>query len=240
MRDYFIHPAQTNLELYAQAVSHGYGVDQRRTLAQAYQFALRQVYPLARGSGKPFIAHLVGTASLVLESGCPPNWVVGALLHAIYQRRVPFEGGLAPSDRRAAVSRRFNPEVDDIVFRYTAIESEDLQYLQSDSTLADIDVVTLRLADELEDLSGHALALHGTTDGDDAAVRGSYPQRRDIKISQAPALLALAESLGADGLRRGLQHWLDFSTVPSGLADMRTGWFSSVDLVAEGTLNANP
>lgn len=74
MRDYFVQPAQTNLELYAQAVDRGYSASQRRSLADAYQFALSCVFPLARGSGKPFIAHLIGTASLVLESGClsPP------------------------------------------------------------------------------------------------------------------------------------------------------------------------
>jgi len=30
MRDFFIHPAQTNLELYAQAISRGYSSDQCR------------------------------------------------------------------------------------------------------------------------------------------------------------------------------------------------------------------
>lgn len=64
MRDFFIHPAQTNLELYAQAISRCYSSDQCRVLADAYVFALRQVFSLTRGSGKPFIAHLVGTALL--------------------------------------------------------------------------------------------------------------------------------------------------------------------------------
>jgi (p)ppGpp synthase/HD superfamily hydrolase len=72
MRDFFSYTAQMNLELYAQAISGGYSSDQCRALADAYVFALRKV-SLARGSGKPFIAHLVGTASLVMKSGCPDN-----------------------------------------------------------------------------------------------------------------------------------------------------------------------
>jgi hypothetical protein len=228
MRDYFVFPAQTNLELYAQAIGHGYGRQQRRTLADAYQLAHRQVFRLARGSGKPFIAHLVGTASLVMESRRPDDWVIGALLHALYQRRVPFEGGHSPEQRRGVISNRFGRVVDDLVDRYTAFESEDLSRPPTEFAASDDDVLTLRLADELEDLTGFALALHGS---DDPTVRGSYAWRRDVKAREAPALLNLAQFLGLDGIGRGLVHWLDTSAVPPGLEDMRTGWFSSVDLL---------
>jgi hypothetical protein len=227
MRDYFVFPAQTNLELYAQAIDHGYTQQQRRRLANAYELALRQVYPLARGSGKPFIAHLVGTASLVLESGRSDDWVIGALLHALYQRRVPFQGGLSPEQRRGVIADGFGSAVDDLVDRYTEFESEDLSRPPTEFPASDSDVLTLRLADELEDLSGFALALHGS---DDPAVRGSSAWRRDAKSREAPALLNLARFLGLDGIERGLVHWLDTSAVPQGFGDMRTGWLSSVDL----------
>jgi hypothetical protein len=227
MRDFFVFPAQTNLELYAQAIDHGYSQQQRRSLADAYELALRQVFRLARGSGKPFIAHLVGTASLVLESGAPDDWVIGALLHALYQRRVPFEGGLSPEQRRVVIADRFGRVVDDVVVRYTAFESEDLSRPATEFPASDADVLTLRLADELEDLGGFALDLHGS---DNPAVRGSSAWRRDAKSREAPALLNLARFLGLDGIERGLVHWLDASAVPQGLRDMRTGWLSSVDL----------
>lgn len=228
MRDYFLFPAQTNLELYAQAVDRGYTRQQRRRLADAYELALRQVFSLARGSGKPFIAHLVGTASLVLESDRPDDWVVGALLHALYQRRVPFRDGLSPEQRRGVIVDRFGSAVDDLVDRYTAFESVDLSRPPDEFPASDADVLTLRLADELEDLVGFAPALHG---GDDPTVRGSYAWRRDAKTRAAPALLNVAEFLELAGLGRGLAHWLDTSIVPKGFDDMRTGWFSSVDLL---------
>lgn len=232
MRDHFIHPAQTNLELYAQAIARGYSADQRRTLGDAYLFALRQVFPLARGSGKPFIAHLVGTASLVMESGCPDHWVIAALLHALYQRRVPFQDGLVPEDRRALLAERFGPRVDDLVDRYTAFETADLRGVAAGSVAGDDDVLTLRLADELEDICGHALALHGNAGADDVGVRGGYPWRRDAKIAEAPTLLALTQRLGLQGMHRAFRHWLDFASAPGSLADMRTGWLSSVTLGA--------
>jgi hypothetical protein len=227
MRDFFVFPAQTNLELYAQAIDHGYSRQQRRRLADAYELALPQVYRLARGSGKPFIAHLVGTASLVLESGRPDDWVIGALLHAMYQRRVPFQDGLSPEQRRDVIADRFGSAVDDLVDRYTEFESEDLSRPPTEFPGSDNDVLTLRLADELEDLTGFALALHGS---DDPAVRGSFAWRSAVKSREAPALLNLAQFLGLDGIGRGLARWLDASAVPQELRDMQTGWLSSVDL----------
>ncbi len=232
MRDYFLEPAQTNLELYAQAIALGVPEHQRQRLGESYRFALRQVFPLARGSGKPFIAHLVGTASLVMASGCPSDWVLAALLHALYQRRVPFQRGLAPDERRAVLMQRFGPAVDDLVHRYTAFESVELSKQPLETAAGLDDVLTLRLADELEDLSGHALALHGDAQADALGVRGSSRWRLESKSAEGPALIALARCLGRDGIERGLHHWLDFASTPGGLTDMRTGWLSSVDLRA--------
>jgi hypothetical protein len=231
MRDFFIHPAQTNLELYEQAIYRGYSREQCRRLSEAYIFALRQVFSLARGSGKPFIAHLVGTSSLVMESGCPEDWVIGALLHALYQHRVPFEYGLAPEERRHVLANQFGDAVDELVHRYTSFESEDLRAFTDVSTAVEADVLTLRLADELEDICGHALALHGTTGADEVGLRGSYPWRRDAKTAEAPMLLELTQRLGLEGMNRGFLHWLDFESTPTALGDMRTGWFSSVSIV---------
>ncbi len=230
MRDYFLYPAQTNLEFYAQVIDHPYSQAQRRRIAGAYQFALKQVFPLARGSGKPFIAHLVGTASLVLESGCPEDWVIAALLHAIYQRRVPFAGGLSPEQRRSVVSGQFGQDVDDLVHRYTDFEAEDLGRVTLDYPEANADVVTLRLADELEDLCGNALALHGNPDADEVVIRGSYAWRREAKMREAPSLLEKASILGLSGIERGLMRWTDFSAVPEEMSEMGTGWLTSMEL----------
>jgi len=240
MRDYFLEPAQTNLELYAQAITSGYGPHPRRRMAQAYQFALRQVFPLARGSGKPFIAHLVGTASLVLASGCPEDWVTAALLHAVYQRRVPFSGGLEPERRRPVIAELFGTGVDDLIDRYTEFESQDLYRIPTDVVKANRDLVTLRLADELEDLCGHALALHGYPDSEEVSVRGSSAWRRKSKTHEVDGLLDKAQVLGLKDIARGISHWMDFASIPEDLNDFRTGWFSSVDLASADDENLFP
>jgi hypothetical protein len=230
VRDYFLHPAQTNLELYAQILDSGYDARQRRRVADAYQFALHQVYPLARGSGKPFICHLVGTASLVLASGCAEDVVIAAVLHALYQRRIPFAGGLPPPQRRPVVAGAFGTAVDDLIEGYTAFEDARLGELDGDFAADNAELVTLRLADELEDLCGNAIALHGSPGKDQPAIAGDVAWRRANKTREADYLIGAARSLGLAGLARGLSFWLDFSSAPGGLSDMRTGWFSSIDL----------
>lgn len=67
-----------------------------------------------------------GYRTLVMESGCPDNWVIGALLHALHQHRVPFESGLAPEERRVVLADRFGTQVAELVRGYTSFESEGL------------------------------------------------------------------------------------------------------------------
>lgn len=194
-------------------------------------FALRQVFSLTRGSGKTFITHLVGTASLVRESGCPEYWVIGALLHALHQHRVPFESSLAPEERRAVLADRFGTQVAELVRRYTSFESEGLAAFMGAGAAVDIDVLTLRLADKLEDVCGYALALHGNTGTDDLGLRGGYPWRRDTKTAEAATIIKLILRLRLDDLHRSFSHWLDFESTPAALAEMCTGWQNRVSIL---------
>jgi len=162
-----------------------------------------------------------------MASGSSFDWVIAALLHALYQRRVPFQGGLTPTERRHVIRERFGTSVDDCVFRYTDFESQSLDQVPGNVDAYQADVLTIRLADELEDLCGHALVLHGTVGADDVGVRGAYPWRRDNKIAEASTLKRLSYELGLQGISRGFHHWLDFASTPELLTNMRTGWLSS-------------
>jgi hypothetical protein len=80
------------------------------------------------------------------------------------------------------------------------------------------------LADEIEDVCGYALALHGNTGTDDFGLRGGYPWRRNAKTAEAATLIELIHRLRLDGLHRRFSHWLDFESTPAALAEMCTGW----------------
>jgi hypothetical protein len=57
--------AQTNLQLFHQLRNAGYDEADLVCIHQAYQLACQVFTGFFRGSGKPFIAHLVGTASIL-------------------------------------------------------------------------------------------------------------------------------------------------------------------------------
>jgi hypothetical protein len=76
--------AQTNLQLYAQLRAAGYAAQDLSRVADAYQLAMVLFSGQFRASGKTFLAHLIGTASLVASVGARVEVVVAALLHAAY------------------------------------------------------------------------------------------------------------------------------------------------------------
>jgi GT2 family glycosyltransferase len=76
--------AQTNLQLYNQLLAAGRTSDDLRLIRDAYELALRLFAAQFRASGKPFVAHLVGVASVLAAHERPIETVVAGLLHSVY------------------------------------------------------------------------------------------------------------------------------------------------------------
>jgi (p)ppGpp synthase/HD superfamily hydrolase len=79
--------AQTNIQLYRQLDAEGYAAADVETVARAHEVALRLFPGIYRGSGKPFIAHLVGTASVLVSLRARNPVVITGLLHAVLYPR---------------------------------------------------------------------------------------------------------------------------------------------------------
>jgi (p)ppGpp synthase/HD superfamily hydrolase len=149
--------AQTNLQLYRQLAAKGYPDDTISVVADAYEFGLRLFPGTYRGSGKPFLAHLVGTAS-VLASLCARTPVVTTgLLHAVYTHG-EFGNGWRGMSRakRAEVRCAVGEEVEDLIARYTQLRWDRLTIPEirarlDTMTSVERDVLLVRLANELED-----------------------------------------------------------------------------------------
>jgi len=75
---------QTNLQLYAQLRRSGADEADLALVRNGYDLALRPCLGSFRGSGKPLLAHLVGTASILSRIGRPPRIVTAGLQHAVY------------------------------------------------------------------------------------------------------------------------------------------------------------
>jgi amino acid adenylation domain-containing protein len=149
--------AQTNVQLYEQLFGLGYTPAQINELAVAYDFALSLFSALLRPEGKPFVNHLVGTASILAQHAAPFPVVVAGLLHAAYAYG---EFGSLRSGvtlrKRQRVRAVVGEKVEAIVYRYTrfqwnarvidALKKQLPGFSQEEQT-----VILMRLANELEE-----------------------------------------------------------------------------------------
>jgi len=149
--------AQTNLELYAQMRTEGYDEAAHEGVLYGYSLAMRLFAGLHRASGKVFLAHLVGTASVLVEARTRSPLVVAGLLHAAYTHGEFGDGWRGMTvDKRATVAAVVGDECEDLIARYTDFQwrSEALPGLRGKLSGLDSghrDVLLMRLANELDD-----------------------------------------------------------------------------------------
>src|SRR5688572_5605801 len=97
--------AQTNLDLYAQLYRAGYGEADLLRVRDSYMFAVGLFSDRFRATGKPFLSHLVSTASLVAAFDARVPMVVAGLLHAVYESGVFADGFVGPTDSHRQIVR---------------------------------------------------------------------------------------------------------------------------------------
>jgi (p)ppGpp synthase/HD superfamily hydrolase len=152
-----VNYAQTNLQLYNQMRRAGYGERDLEAVHHAYELATRLFTGKYRGSGKPLLSHLVGTASVLCALGAPAKLLVAAVLHAAYIFGEFGDGRPgATEDRRELIRRVVGSETEDLLARYHALEwrppTIEALYARVDSMSPDeCEVLLVRLANELED-----------------------------------------------------------------------------------------
>jgi (p)ppGpp synthase/HD superfamily hydrolase len=149
--------AQTNLQLYAELREAGYSAVDIESIRAAYELALALFTGRYRGSGKPFLAHLVGTASILASMHVRGSMVAAGLLHAAYAQGEFGNSwsGVAPG-KRERLRDAVGPEVEDLVGRYTSLrwDAHTIPKIHDDLEAMDPrerDVLLVRLANELED-----------------------------------------------------------------------------------------
>jgi (p)ppGpp synthase/HD superfamily hydrolase len=90
--------AQNYPQFVVQVCAADQSPEQLRTLRSAFDAARRLFAALERPSAKPFLDHLVGTASVAMLGGASTNTVAAALVHAAYQQ------GVFPDRKRGPTS----------------------------------------------------------------------------------------------------------------------------------------
>ena len=149
--------AQTNVQLYEQLFGLGYAPAQLNAVAAAYGLALSLFSALLRPEGKPFVNHLVGTASILAQHGAPFPVVVAGLLHAAYAYGEfgSLRCGVTPG-KRHRVRAVIGEEAEAIVYRYTRFQWNARIIDALNKQLPDLSrdqktVIFMRLANELEE-----------------------------------------------------------------------------------------
>jgi len=218
--------AQTNLQLYRQMADATYSESEIVRVNEAYFLASECTATMFRGSGKPFVCHLVGTASALVWERCCVEVVTAALLHAVYQDRVGFPGAASLCDRRRVLRDRFGASCDALVFGYHEFELERVDRYDDAALRKRSEIVFIRLADELEDLYDCGLLMHGKK-GDDISVNRSSAWRLAKKEQMLPELLRAARAVGANMLADAIRSWLGRSRDAAWPAGLRSGRYTT-------------
>lgn len=148
--------AQTNIQLYRQLIQAGYQQEDLVLIRKGYDLAMRLFAGRFQSNGKDFIAHDVGTASILASLHMPAEIVTAGLIHNVYRSGDFGDGKHEITERRRDhVRQAVSPGIESIVARFNSfLFGEQALPLIQDclSTLSQLDrtVVLLYLADNLE------------------------------------------------------------------------------------------
>lgn len=215
--------AQTNLQLWRQLMTADPPAAAVTQMARCYETAMGLFADRFRANGKPFLAHGVGTASILLAHGAPVAVAGAGLLHAAYEQ------GTMPlhwvARRRAVLRAQVGEEVEGWVQRYTQLawgEAAVQAMLARADILGDVEreLVRMRLANALEDHLDFGLL---------------FCAKHKYREGQSPqALATLARRLGWPALADDFDA-LDRQAplaVPPALVSPRQASFSADDVAA--------
>jgi (p)ppGpp synthase/HD superfamily hydrolase len=191
--------AQTNLQLYDQLRRAG-GLDADLALVRrGYDLAMHLCPASFRGSGKPLLAHLVGTASILAAVGQPARVVTAGLLHAVYVFGDFGDASRGATDqRRARVREAVGRDVEDLIARYTHFDwnSKTIPVIRDRvASLPPIEreVLIIRLANELEDHLDYGVLYCGNGEQRRAYIRS--PLNQSVDMARVLGETKLAETL---------------------------------------------
>jgi (p)ppGpp synthase/HD superfamily hydrolase len=150
--------AQTNIQLFNQLRHAGYSQTELSLIRDAYELAMELFTCRFLPSGKSFMAHVVGTASILASLHLPATVVAAGLLHNIY-----FAGDFGDARygistaRRRKMRRALGPEFETYAARFPKLywQSQTVQLAREDPNKLDsIDRTSLLIlfADHLEHL----------------------------------------------------------------------------------------
>lgn len=188
--------AQTYPQLAVQLAATGWPGGELASVRAAYDLAALLFVGAERGSGKPFIDHLVGTASAVLLGGGDSTTVAAALLHAAYDQGDFGRGRSSAGEaNRRTVRDEVGPAVEALVFayhrfRWSPAAASDAASTVDEASAVERAVLLMRVANEIDDAIDGGLLLSGKLH--------HAEHQRSVHL----AVVELAERIGTPTLAR--------------------------------------
>ena len=193
--------AQTNLQLYAQLRRLNASEQDLAQVRAGYDLAMQLCPASFRGSGKPLLAHLVGTASILASIRQSARVVTAGLLHAAYVFGDFGDGqsGMTAA-RRERVRRAAGEDVEDLVARYTRFDWNkntipSIRERVGELSAIERDVLVIRLANELEDHLDFGVLYCGNGETRRDYIRS--PLNQSVDMANKLGLTELASELEA-------------------------------------------
>lgn len=150
---------QTIVQLLDQMETLDYNLTARETVRGAYMIAAELFAASFRASGRTFLAHLVGTGSIMAAFGANPAVIAAAVLHATYTHgRFPKKCGGSPAAMRRWLKRRVGDRVEALVLAYSGLHPDQMvQYFPDHldrMPLETANAILVRMANGIEDRLG--------------------------------------------------------------------------------------
>jgi hypothetical protein len=224
------HPfAQTWPQLLQQLRKQNWSVDEIQRAKRCHDVGRELANGLYRASGKPFIAHLIGTASILAAYGAPPVLVESALVHAAYDGLAVARDGA--DGGAAALRQRVGANVERVLREFAEIDFRRLPPPESDDDLTSyrVDaarVLLMRVANEIEEFLDGAATLDAKR-RDTSAIAAHA--RKVLPTLRFGALLQAFDR--AIALNDGLA-----GSVPDSLSDNRSQSYRLRDLTTPDSL----
>lgn len=183
------HLAQTYPQFARQLSVEPWSSREFALVRAAWELAAGLFAGAERGSGKPFVDHLIGTASGVSIGGGNPDTVAAALVHAAYDQGDFGDGhrGALASHRRR-VRAALGATVEELVHRYNAVDWDE-RLVDPHRDLRDLspELLLVRVANELDDALDGASVLS-------AKVRSAQLHDATVEVAErvaSPELVAM-------------------------------------------------
>ncbi|MEM9923670.1 MAG: DUF6817 domain-containing protein [Cyanobacteria bacterium P01_D01_bin.50] len=147
--------AYTHIQLLNQLVKANYSSSELNFVFDSYQYCVELTHGF-QPCGKPFISHLIRTASILVELNQETPVIVAGLLHAIYMSGDFGDGTRRITPwKRARVKERMGETVESYIQTYDALQWKDENIIAVYGRFEQLDTIEkiallIRLSNELE------------------------------------------------------------------------------------------